>query len=923
METEQLLRRAVKAALTAGAGATLGFTAVVAQDDVAVQQKVTVTGSRIKRVDLEGPQPITVIDREQIDASGDLSIADVLRSTTLNTFGSFQQRSGSDAQSQNFVSLRGLGPEKTLVLLNGRRMAGSPLESGQAQNLTVIPFAAVERIEILRDGASAIYGTDAIAGVVNIILREDYEGLQLGARLSRPNQGGGDEDQYNITGGVSGARGNVTFAFDSTQRDVVFAGDRSFTATGLSSFGYPATYFAYLLPDDPRNPTGQFIPVGGFPDPRCPQELNTDERFPDSVRGARPWGTVCQYNYARTAAVTADNDTKSFFVNANYDVTDSTRVFARGLFSHNDSFGRFAATPVTPPQFILAGDANNPTDPANPTNAEGDPFGGQSVEVDADGDGVADTTIAGPFDLSYFYRNLPGGFRDSPIEDVLIDYLAGVQGTTDWLGGMDWDIGVQWSQQTSDDAGSGYLLLSALDEQVSSGELDIFAVNNSSVADAAAAAEAAATTISRNSRTRITGFDGQVNFDLAQLPSGAMPVALGLEYRDEDYGQEWDQQTNSGNITGSAANSDISGARVVKSLFAETVIPLFGSLELNLAGRYDDYNDFGTTVNPKASLAFRPIDSLLLRASYGTGFEAPSLSDLYSSLDQAFGEAIDSWQCSMTPEDTDDDGRSNVPLDQLPEGHPCLSEGFFATTSGNRDLDPEESTSWSAGFIWNPLQQLAINVDYYNIEVDNSVDIAIAQEAFDEEFSLRQAGATGTMVGDVTRGLSGFPTDVFVPLVNRVKIETSGIDTDINYSFSVGRFGDLSTRFQWTHVIEFKEPSSIDQTSAESVEGKVGFPEDRAWLSLNWSLGDYSATIVGNYIADQKGEPSAGDPDLHLSSWTTWDAQLSYSLPWNAQLTVGARNVFDRDPPHDDDFFDSNQHDVFGRVPYVRWEQDL
>src|SRR5210317_667947 len=201
MTERALVAKAIRAALAAGTGATVGLSApVVAQDDVAVQQKVTVTGSRIKRVDLEGPQPITVIDREQIDASGDLSIADVLRSTTLNTFGSFQQRSGSDAQSQNFVSLRGLGPEKTLVLLNGRRMAGSPLESGQAQNLTVIPFAAVERIEILRDGASAIYGTDAIAGVVNIILREDYEGLRLGARASRPTNAGGDEDSYSITG---------------------------------------------------------------------------------------------------------------------------------------------------------------------------------------------------------------------------------------------------------------------------------------------------------------------------------------------------------------------------------------------------------------------------------------------------------------------------------------------------------------------------------------------------------------------------------------------------------------------------------------------------------------------------------------------------------------------------------------------------
>jgi iron complex outermembrane receptor protein len=918
------LRGAVRAVLAAGTGVGVGIGgAASAQDDVAVQQKITVTGSRIKRVDLEGPQPLTVIDRSQIDASGDLSVADVLRSTTYNTFGSFQQRSGSDAQSQNFANMRGLGADKTLVLLDGRRMAGSPLAAGQAQNLSVIPMAAVERIEILRDGASAIYGTDAIAGVINIILRKDYEGLHLGARASRPTQAGGDEDQYNITGGVSGAKGNITFAFDAWKRDIVFDGDRSFTATGLSGFGYPSTYYPVLRPDDPRNPTDEFITQGGFADPRCPDELLTDPQFPDSARQVFPFfGEFCRYNFARASATQASNDAKSFFINAHYDLTETTSFFARGLFTHNESFGRYAAVPVTPPPFIPADSLNNPTDPANPTNALGQPFAGQSMNIDADGDGAADTTVDGPFDYTLFYRNVPGGFRDGNLEDVLVDYLAGVEGTLNFLGGMDWDLGAQWSQQTSDEDGPGFLLLPSLQSQITSGTLDVFAVNNASLDDAAEAAEAGALTITRDSRTRIAAMDGQVSFDAAQLPNGPMPVALGFEYRDEDYDQVFDEQTQAGNVTGSAKSSNIQGARAVKSLFAETVIPVFGNLELNVAGRYDDYNDFGTTWNPKASLAFRPIDVLLLRASYGQGFEAPSLSQLYSAPTQSGTDAIDSFQCSMTDADTDGDGRSNVPLDDLPDFHPCRVGSWTGTTSGNRNLDPEESTSWSAGFVFNPIQHLAVNLDYYDIEIDNAIDVGIGQDAFDVEFALRQAGATGQQVGDITRSRGGQVIDVFIPTVNRVKIETSGLDADVSYSFGAGRFGDFSTRVQWTHVIEFKQPSGFEQTELRSVEGEVGFPQDRGWLSLNWSMGDYAATIVGNYVADQDGSES--DPDAHLASFTTWDVQVSYSAPWGSQITVGARNVFDKDPPLDNDgFYDNYQHDVFGRVPYVRWEQDL
>jgi len=926
------VRIAVRAAL-AVTGVGVGTTSMaVAQDDVAVQEKVTVTGSRIKRVDVEGPQPLTIITREEIDRSGDLNVADVIRQTTYNTFGSQSQQSGNSSQTVNAANLRGLGPDKTLVLVNGRRLAGAPTEQGTVQNLTLIPLAAVERIEVLRDGASAIYGTDAIAGVINVITRKDYEGMHLSADWGRPTQNGGDEDAYSITGGVSGARGNVTFAFDSQQRDLVYDADRDFSADGASGFGYPGTYFAFLSTEDPRNPTGGFLPLGIFPDPRCPAERGTDPDFPNSFEDSFGGGEgICRYDFTATSATVATNDTKSFFVNADYDITANTAFYAQGLFSHNESFGRYAASPIFGIQWSQD-DLNNPTNPANPTNADGLPFAGQAFAFDSDGDGVNDFEVEGPFDLSVLYRNVPTGPRDSNFEDSLVDYVAGVEGSVNWLGGMDWQLGANWSKQTTNDAGQGFILAPTLNTAIENGELDIFGVTDASLANIEEQAGGISFTQASESDFRITGGNGQVNFDVFQLNNGPVPVALGFEYRDEDFNERFDQQTQAGNSLGATGQAvPVSAARAVKSLFAETAIPIFSNLELNLAARYDDYNDFGTTFNPKASIAFRPLDVLLMRATYGRGYQAPDLRDLYSAQTsrENFG-VIDTWQCSQTPEDTDGDGRANVPEDDLPAGHPCNGEGFSnffnGISGGNRDLSPTESEQWNLGFVFNPIQDLTLSIDYYNIDIDDEIGVLDYQQKLDQEFALRQAGATGPNVGDVTRR-SGGRLDTITSLnTNIATKKTQGLDGEISYGFSIGSFGDLNTTLYWTHVLEYEESDINDPTQTVKLDGELFFPKDRGQLTVAWNMGDYSATIVGNYIGRQNDSTyycSPDDEDCYLASWTTWDVQVAYATPWNGQITVGARNVFDRDPPDSDGFWDNYQHDVFGRVPYIRWEQEL
>ena len=941
MQERNPVRDAVRYALTAGVAASFvgAPAAVLAQDDVAVQDKVTVTGSRIKRVDIEGPSPISVISREDIDASGEISVAEVLRGSSFNTFGSFRQRSGSSAQSQSVVSLRGLGGQRTLVLMDGRRVTGSTTFNGGAGvNLNTIPLAAVERIEVLRDGASAIYGSDAIGGVINIIMRKDFEGMHLSWGIGRPTQSGGDEDSYSIVGGISGAKGNITFGFDNEQKEIIFQGDRSFSATGLSSFGFPGSYFAYLTTDDPRNPTGSYLSVGTSPDPRCPAELNGGEYPASKLVGAR-----CRYNYAGVAANEAANDTKSFFINGNYDINETTTFFTRGTFTQNESFGRYAPSPFTSPfPSMTANNPNNPTIPGS-TNVDGSPFGSQSA--DTDGDGVAD--FDGPFTLSLFYRNVPGGFRDTFIDDTLVDYLAGVQGTVDWLGGMDWELGAQYSQAKSDSESPGLGLAAAIQGQIDDGSLDIFSANTDTgnfqdglnPAFASGAQAAAATSINDN-ETRIASGDFTVNFDAFQMENGPVPVALGMEYRDEKFSQNYDEQANAGNFQGTAGGADATGARTVKAIFGETTIPIFSMLDINFAARYEDYNDFGTTFNPKVSASFRPLDSLLIRGSWGKGFRAPSMTELYSSTSQSFNGAIDSFSCASSPVGDPNTGRD--PTDptgnNLPAGNPCVLTQYQNFQGGNKDVAPEESTSWNAGLVWNPLDDLSIALDWFDIELEDEIGLQAMQGVFDQELALRNAGdtgvpfsttagggANGVLVGNVVRNPNSLRlVTVLRPNSNIAKRETDGLDIESSYAFSFGAVGDFRATAQWTHVNEYER----DEGDGRGLRDPQFFdPQDRGTIGLNWALGDFGANVLFNYIASSSIEDANGIKTNDIDDYQTWDMSATYATPWNGTVTVGARNIFDEDPPTSvgigSPFYSNYLHDVYGRVPYVRYEQEL
>ncbi|MCH8959169.1 MAG: TonB-dependent receptor [Proteobacteria bacterium] len=890
MKERNPIQDAVRYALTAGVAASFASipSMAFAQDDedVAEQGLIEVTGSRIKRVDVEGPSPVAIITRADIENSGDISVADVLRQSSYNQFGSFRQRSGSSAQSQATISLRGLGAQRTLVLLDGRRIAGSPtFGAGSAQNLNTIPIAAVERIEILRDGASAIYGADAVGGVVNIIMRKDYEGLQISAEVGRPTQDGGDENAYSIVGGITSGKGNITFALDHSDSEIIFNGDRTFSAVGLSSFGFPGS-FAITAPAGTVDNNGDTVfSLGIFPDARCPNSINTDPTFANSR--INTGNGLCNYNYAATSANEASLTRDTMFVNGNYQVNEDLNFFARGTFSRTQSFGRYAPAPQVGGSPFLpsmsAANPNNPTAPGAyltaglPSNYPL-PFAGATdlSQFDTDGDGVPD--ITGPFDLSIFYRNVPGGFRDSNVTTLLYDYLIGFEGSSDMFGGLDWDAGFQYSRQTNDDTSDGLAFRGGLQAVIDDGTFDIFNVQGNGT-DAAIAAGFGHQGF-HNEVHRITSGDFTATWDAFQMSAGPVPVVLGVEYRDEKFSQDYDAQQNAGNVDGSAGGADVQGSRSVLAFYAETSLPITEDIELSLAGRFDSYNDFGTTVNPKIAVGFRPTDTLLLRASWGEGFRAPSMSQLYSSPAQSFNGAIDAVRCAATAEGDPVTGRSAIPVTDLPIGHACLTTQYQNFTGGNVNLNAELSEGFNVGIVFNPIDDLSISLDYYSIDLVDQITALPLQTILDAE--LINMGSA-----EVIRGGNG-RINFIAQNLNLAGTKTNGLDLDLRYSFSAGGVGDFTTQLTWSHVNNY-----VFDTNDGSGFNDVAFsPDDRIQWNLNWSLSDYSATLIGNYI---NSTPVGGG--VILDDWTTWDLQLNWATPWNGRLTIGARNLFDKDPP--------------------------
>lgn len=582
LNTKQL-SGAIRYALFAGAASVLAapaFAQEQQEEETQTLDRVEVTGSRISRAQIEGALPVTVIDRAQIEASGETSVADLLRGSTFNSFGSFRPQSGSSAQGVAQVSLRGLGSGRTLVLIDGRRLPASPF-TGQGADLNTIPLGAIERIEILSDGASAVYGSDAIGGVVNIITRKDYSGAELAYSLSDPTLQGGETEAMSAVVGIAGERGNLVAGYSQNMRGIIFTRERPWgTTLGVSTFGNNYR----LQSRTTGRPTGAFIRFPGF-------ACNTDGFWVTSTN-------TCSFDFNSVAAEEAKVNTNGTFARGAYDINDDWRMDFALTSSRSKSFGRYAATPGE--VFVPEGSPNDP--------------------VPGDGLGVF-----------VRHRFLAAGNRDTTQDVRTDDIFLGVKGT---VGDIGLDFGVRRNEAQAYELGRGYIVRALAERFIASGAYNL----RNPLGNDPLVVSSITATIGRDAFYIIDEAFGNAQFDLFELAGGTSSAVIGYEWRREKYQDVYDSLQEGGQIEGSAGNS-AGGGRQVNSMYFEALFPVIDSVELSAAARYDRYSDYGNDFSPKLSVRWQPLDTLTLRASIGEGFRAPTL-DLVTQREAFSAEPV-------------------------------------------------------------------------------------------------------------------------------------------------------------------------------------------------------------------------------------------------------------------------------------------
>ncbi|MFQ6371515.1 TonB-dependent receptor plug domain-containing protein [Shewanella sp. YIC-542] len=847
------------------------------KDKQAKVERIEVTGSRIKRTDLEGSVPVTVIDRDAIDMSGQTSVTDLLRNTTFNSTGSFRPQSGSSAQGTASLDLRGLGASRTLILVDGKRLTMSP-STGSSQDLNAIPLGAVERIEILTDGASAIYGSDAIGGVVNVITRKDFNGAQISLTKGSPSipADGGDTSAGSVLFGSSGDTTRLLGGVSWNKRDIVYARDYPWTEPGASIYGNN-----FLYSDFSNNYTS--IPGG------C-----TEDNYNLTDSGA------CTFNYNATNANEASTENQSLFLKAEHQINDDWKIFSNASVAKTKSFGRYAPVPDTNYYQGYAIDENSYNNPTNPNAWFYDANNPNAVTYDP--------AIGAQQGVYMFHRFAALGNRDNTVNNENIDFLLGVSGM---IGNVEVETGARRVRNKTVENGSGYLAAGTawryVDEfnpgYCADGSFDAtncrygYDIQNPSSNPDDVLKGSSITTV-RIGEFNIDEAYANASFDVFELPAGMVQGFVGGEYRKETYIDTYDAQSEAGLVGGSSGNS-AGGDRNVKAAYFEFLVPVLEDLELSLAGRYDKYSDYGSDFSPKVSVRYEPLDGLVLRASYGKGFRAPTLDILTQKTSFSADSVDDPATCALFG---------------YTDGCPSNGIQIDAYRIANPDLESESSTQIAAGIAYQPAEWFNFAVDYYNIKVDNRIAFFSAQNLLDRE----EAGDPIPTGLGITRRANGGIDKILTGYGNEGTLETSGLDFNARTSFDFNEFGALHQTLQISYMLDY----SID--GGRDLVEDPGVPQHRVTFGNVYTISDFDIAWNVNLIGDQYEDVVDGKQEGHIGTYVTHDIQLTYNTPWDGKLSVGAENAFEKQPQligYDGREYNYNLYNGWGRQTYVRYTQ--
>lgn len=871
MFTNSKLTKSIRLAVAASAVATVFSSSSLFAQEADVEEgsdsleRVVVTGSRIRRADLEGSLPVTVIDRAAIEFSGQTSVADLLRNTSFNSTGSFRPQSGSSAQGVSSIDLRGLGSSRSLVLVDGRRLARSP-STGSSQDLNGIPAAAVERIEILTDGASAVYGSDAIGGVVNIITRKDFNGVEMKIGAAQIEHEGGDREEGSIIFGTSGEKGSMLGGVSWNSRDIVFARDFPWYNPGGS-------FYSQNFRDYNRT-ANSWTKITGACDQGDFYSIDYGPAIPNSAGDTQR----CGFNFAAVSADEASTSNLGFFLNSRYEINDDWSIYSNMNISKSSSFGRYA-----PSLAFVDVDAASPNNPTNPTSPYYDPLFNQTTY-----DPTADATT-GSDAVSILHRFAGLGNRDNNVDNYLQDLLVGVEGE---VGDMFFEFGVRRNKSRTFDIGRNYVVIPIAEQYMNSGDYLVGDLDR----NPAEVLNSMKATISRIGDFNQDEVFGSVQFDLFDMEGGQAVAIVGGEWRDIYYSDQYDSLSEGGVIGGSAGNS-AGGGRQAKAAFIESVFPVLDELEITAALRYDSYSDYGSDVSPKVSLRYTPTDELVIRASYGEGFRAPTLDILTQKESFSADSVRDEQHCIAIG------------------AAPTCSDQINAYVIANPFLESETSSQYAMGVAYEVTDWLDFSLDYFNIQINNRIKSFTSGELI----NLQNLGLNLPAGMSVTRNQFGEIEEVVRGYGNQGDLETSGLDLNLNSRLDLNEFGSLRSNLTMSYTQKY-DVDGQDQLDFEA------FPGYRGVLSNVYSIGDFDIAWNMNIIGDTVR--LSGSDYLPVAHWITNDVNVNYNASWGGKVTLGVNNVSGKEPilntdPDGSRDYNFALYDGYGRIVYARYSQSF
>lgn len=799
-------------------------------------QRVEVTGSNIKRTDMETASPITVITREDMVRSGASTLGDVITKLTVVQGGLSGVEFSGFTPGAATISLRGLGGGATLVLINGRRIAPYGITGFQEVLTSVnsIPVSAIDRIDILKDGASAIYGSEAIAGVVNIILRGDFTGLEAQVQHGFNENGALGVTRFNVSGGVgdiAADRYNIFGIYEHLSQDHATVSQNRF---------YPSRNF---------NPVG--IPVDGRSSYSYPGNLLTN------VISTLP-GTTCDAKHQRVVGGVTRCVLDVFEYNTMTPGAERDSVFTRGNVQFSSNLTGFFEVGVGKSKYSYQQD---PQFYYNDPNA-------QTLVMDGAAYG-----IAGPVDVLYRAGDL--GPRKYKVKSDETRVLAGLKGT---LGGWDFDTAVGAMQNKVKIDQYGSILSAEMDAALANGTY-VPGMQNS-----AAVLAQISPVLTRSGKSNTTFADARASTELSSLvlPGGAVGFAAGVEARRERQKDDYDDRFVNGEVFGFGSLGDIDETRTVKSAYGEFNLPLLRSLEAQLALRHDRYSVGGTSTTPKVGLKWTALSNLVLRGTYARGFRVANARESSPSVNVGFANGVqDPVRCPV--------------IDPL---NPDCSLSIQANIKGSRSLEPEKSKSYTLGLVFEPAKDVSVSVDFWRIDRTNEIastdiDFLLANQASFEQFIRRDASGSITGVDLPYVNLAGTSVrGVDVDFRGKSNLGEAG---KLSYGAAATYFQHFYVQPAPDAPIE--DYNGTWQQPRLRMSARVGL-ETGPWtteLSANF-VGHYLNKPTPSGVCSA---PTALSQFCDVKAWTTLGLYVGYKGFKNTELSFMVDNLGDEKPPFD------------------------